>query len=72
MLHTVLSLGLVVAALCLAATPRGAALLGSARPLLVIALAVMGVWQAYRVSSIRRAQKHRDLLNRIPKRPLGL
>jgi hypothetical protein len=72
MLRPVLSLVLVVAALCLAVTPRGAALLGSARPMLVIALVLMLAWQAYRLSSISRARKHDDLLKKIPKRPLGL
>ena len=72
MLSTVLSLVLVVAALFLAVTPRGATLFGFARPILVVALVTMGVWQVYRLSSLHRARKHGDLLKRIPKRPLGL
>ena len=72
MLRIVLSLVLVVAALFLVVTSRGAALLGFARPMVVVALVTMGVWQAYRLSSIHRARKHGDLLKRIPKRPLGL
>jgi hypothetical protein len=72
MLHTVISLVLVLTALLLVVTPHGAVLLGSAQPMLVVALVVMGVWRVYRLSTIRRVQKHGDLLKRIPKRPLGL
>jgi len=72
MFRSVLSLLLVVAALCLALTPRGYALLGSSRSMLVVVLVMLGAWQAYRLSSVIRAQKHGDLLKRIPKRPLGL
>jgi hypothetical protein len=72
MLRTVLTLGLVVGALCLAVTPRGLALLGSNRPMLVAALVVLGVVQAYRLASLWQAQKRGDRLKNIPKRPLGI
>jgi hypothetical protein len=72
MLRTVISRVLVLTALLLVVTPHGAVLLGSAQLMLVVALVVMGVWQAYRLSTIRRGQQHGDLLKRIPKRPLGL
>jgi hypothetical protein len=71
-LRTVLTLVLIVAALGLAITPRGLALLGSNRPWLVAALVVMGVLQVFRLSSVRQAQKRGDVLKKIPKRPLGI
>ncbi len=72
MLRTILTLVLILAALFLAITPRGLALLGSNRPVLVAALVVLGVSQAYRLISARQAQKRGDLLKKIPKRPLGI
>ena len=72
MLRTVLTLVLIVAALGLAITPRGLALLGSNRPWLVAALIVLGVLQVFRLSSVRQAQKRGDVLKKIPKRPLGI
>jgi len=71
-LRTVLTLVLIVAALGLAITPRGLALLGSNRPWLVAALIVLGVLQVFRLSSVRQAQKRGDVLKKIPKRPLGI
>jgi hypothetical protein len=71
-LRTVLTLVLIVAALGLAITPRGLALLGSNRPWLVAALVVMGVLQVFRLSSVRQAQKRGDVLKKIPKSPLGI
>ena len=59
MLRTILTLVLVVAALFLALTPRGLALLGANRPVLVAALVVLGVSQAYRLVSARQAPKTR-------------
>jgi hypothetical protein len=72
MLRTILTLVLILAALFLAITPRGLALLGSNRPVLVAALVVLGVSQAYRLISARQAQKRGDVLKKIPKRPLGI
>jgi len=72
MLRTALTLILVIAALYLAFTPRGLALLGPSRPMVVIALGVMGVLQAYRYARLRQDQKRGDLLKSIPKRPLGI
>ena len=72
MLRTILTLVLMLAALFLAITPRGLALLGSNRPVLVAALVVLGVSQAYRLISARQAQKRGDVLKKIPKRPLGI
>jgi hypothetical protein len=72
MLRTILTLVLIVAAMCLAITPRGLALLGSNRPVLVAALIVLGVSQAYRLFSAWHEQKRDDRLKKIPKRPLGI
>lgn len=72
MLRSALTFVLIVAALGLAMTPRGSALLGSNRPVLVAVLAVLAVLQAYRLISARRQQKRGDLLKKIPKRPLGI
>jgi hypothetical protein len=72
MLRTILTLVLLLAALFLAITPRGLALLGSNRPVLVAALVLLGVSQAYRLISARQAQKRGDMLKKIPKRPLGI
>ena len=72
MLRTILTLVLILAALFLAITPRGLAFLGSNRPVLVAALVVLGVSQAYRLISARQAQKRGDVLKKIPKRPLGI
>jgi hypothetical protein len=72
MLRTVLTLALIIGALWLAITPRGLALLGSNRPVLVAALVVLGVLQAGRLVNAWQAQKRGDLLKKIPKRPLGI
>ena len=63
---------LIVAALGMAFTRHGLAALGSARQVLVAALAILGILQAYRLISIRQAKKRDDLLKKIPKRPLGI
>jgi hypothetical protein len=72
MLRPVLTLVLIVAALGLAMTPRGLALLGPNRQVLVATLVVLGVLQAYRLVSTRQAKKRDDLLKKVPKRPLGI
>jgi len=72
MLRTVLTLALIIGALCVAITPRGLAMLGSNRPVLVAALVVLGVLQAGRLVNAWQAQQRGDLLKKIPKRPLGL
>ncbi len=72
MLRTALTLALTIAALCVAMTARGLALLGSNRPALVVALAVLGVLQAYRLFSAWQRHKHSDRLNKVPRRPLGI
>jgi hypothetical protein len=72
MLRTVLTFALIIAALYLTLTPRGSALLGSNRPVVVAALAVLGVSQAYRLVSAWQAQQRGDVLKKIPKRPLGI
>jgi len=72
MLRTILTLLLILGALFLALTPRGLALLGPNRPVLVAALVVLGASQAYRLVSARQAQKRGDALKKIPKRPLGI
>jgi len=72
MLRPVLTLVLIVAALAMAFTPRGLAALGSARHVLVSALVILGVLQAYRLISMRQAKRRDDLLRKIPKRPLGI
>jgi hypothetical protein len=71
-LRAVFTLVLIVAALGLAFTPRGLVLLGSNRQVLVAALTLLGVLQAYRLVSTRQAKKREDLLKKIPKRPLGI
>jgi membrane protein implicated in regulation of membrane protease activity len=70
--RTFLTLALIIGALILAVTPRGLALLGSNRSLLVAALVVLAVSQVYRLVSAWQARKRGDRLNRIPKRPLGI
>jgi hypothetical protein len=72
MFRTVLTLVLIAGALYLAITPRGLALFGNNRRVLVAALAVLGVLQAYRLVSTLQAQKRGDRLKKIPKRPLGI
>lgn len=72
MLRTVLTLALTIGALALALTPHGSEMLGSNRPMLVIALAVLGVLQGYRVFTAWQAQRHGDRVKKIPKRPLGI
>ena len=72
MLRTVLTFALAVGAFSLAVTPRGSALLGSNRPALVIALAVLVILQGYRLFTAWQAQKRGDRLRQIPKRPLGI
>jgi hypothetical protein len=72
MLRTILTLVLILAALFVALTPRGLAMLGSNRPVLMAALVVLGVSQAYRLISARQAQRRGDVLKKIPKRPLGI
>jgi hypothetical protein len=72
MLRTIFTLVLIIAALFLALTPRGLAMLGSNRPVLVAALVVLGVSQAYRLISARQARNRGDVLKKIPKRPLGI
>ena len=72
MFRTVLTLVLIVATLGLTITPRGLALFGSNRGVLVATLAVLGVLQAYRLVSTMQAKKRGDRLKKIPKRPLGI
>ena len=72
MLRAALTLVLVVAALSLALTDRGSALLGFARPLLVAALILMGVLQIHRLATMRNARQRTSRLDKIPKRPLGI
>ncbi|MGO9682658.1 MAG: hypothetical protein ACLPTZ_08735 [Beijerinckiaceae bacterium] len=72
MLRTVLTLALTIAALFIAMTARGLALLGSNRPALMLALAALGVLQAYRLFSAWQKRKQNDRLNKIPRRPLGI
>ena len=72
MLRSALSLTLVIAALFLAATPRGAALLGFARPLLIAALLLMGLLQVHRLGRLWQSRHQKDALEKVPKRPLGL
>jgi hypothetical protein len=72
MFRIVLTLVLIVAALYLAITPRGLAVFGNNRRVMVAALAVLGVLQAYRLVNTLQAQKRGDRLKKIPKRPLGI
>ena len=72
MLRTLLTLALTLGALGLALTARGRALLGPNRPLVIAALLVLGVSQAYRLASMWTARKRSDQMNKIPKRPLGI
>ncbi len=72
MLRAVFTLVLIAGALYLAISPRGFALLGSNRWVLVAALAVLGVLQTYRLVSTVHAKKRGDRLKKIPKRPLGI
>jgi hypothetical protein len=72
MFRIVLTLVLIVTALGLAFSPRGLALFGSSRRVLVAVLVVLAVLQAYRLVSTRHAKKRDDLLKKIPKRPLGI
>ena len=72
MLRAIFTLILIGAALGLAFTPSGLALFGSNRRVLVTALAVLGVLQAYRLVRTMQAKKRGDRLKKIPKRPLGI
>ena len=72
MFRTVLTLVLIAGTVYLAITPRGLALFGSNRRVLVGALAVLGALQVYRLVSTIQAKKRGDLLKKIPKRPLGI
>jgi hypothetical protein len=72
MFRIVLTLVLIVGALGVALSSRGLALFGSNRQVLVAALVVLGVLQAYRLVSTRQAKKRDDLLKKVPKRPLGI
>ena len=72
MLRAALTLVLVVAALGLALTERGSALLGFARPLLVAALILMGILQIHRLATMRHGRQRTSRLSKVPKRPLGL
>ena len=72
MLRAALTLALVIAALFLAATPRGLALLGFARPLLIAALVLMGILQVHRLGRLWQTRHQRESLEKVPKRPLGL
>ena len=72
MFRIVLTIILVTVAVYLTSTARGVALLGPVRPMLMIALLVMGILQAYRLSRLWQARRRDDLLKNIPKRPLGI
>jgi len=72
MLRTVFTLVLVVSALSLAVTPRGLALFGSNRRLVVAVLTLIALLQAYRLFSARQAKRRDELVKKIPKRPLGI
>ena len=72
MLRAVFTLTLIVIALFVAFTPRGLAALGSGRQVLVAALAILAILQAYRLISMRQAKKRDDLMKKVPKRPLGI
>jgi len=72
MVRALVTLILIAGALGLAVTPRGLALLGSNRSLMVGALAVLGALQLYRLVSMWQARRKGDRLKDIPKRPLGI
>lgn len=72
MLRASVTLILIAGALGLAVTPRGLALLGSNRAVMVGALAVLGAVQLYRLVSTWQARRKGDRLKDIPKRPLGI
>ena len=72
MLRTIVTLVLAIAAVAVATTPRGSAVLGPMRNLLVAALLVLAVLQGYRLVSLWQARRRDDLRKKIPKRPLGI
>lgn len=72
MLRIVVTLILTLGALFLAMTTRGLALLGPRRPILVFALGILGILQAYRLFTAWQKYKRRDRLSGVPKRPLGI
>jgi hypothetical protein len=72
MLRASVTLILIAGALGLAVTPRGLALLGSNRAVMVGALAVLGAMQTYRLVSTWQTRRKGDRLKDIPKRPLGI
>ena len=72
MFRAVFTLVLIAAAVSLAITPRGLALFGSSRQVLVSVLVVLGVLQTYRLVSTMQAKKRGAPLRKIPKRPLGI
>jgi hypothetical protein len=72
MLRALVTLILIAGALGLAVTPRGLALLGANRSLMVAALAVLGALQLYRLVSMWQGRRKGGHLKDIPKRPLGI
>ena len=72
MLRAVFTLVLIVAAISIAFTPRGLAVLGSGRQVLVGALVILGILQAYRLIGAKQAKQRDDLMKKVPKRPLGI
>lgn len=72
MFRAVSTLVLVIAAISLALTARGAALLGGGRSLIVTALVILGALQAARLARMWQIHRRGELANRVPKRPLGL
>ncbi len=70
--RTIFTLVLTIAALGLAISPKGLAMIGPNRPALVGALVVLAVLQPHRLITRWRRLKQGDPLRKIPKRPLGI
>ena len=72
MIRTIFTLVLVVTAEYMGFTPKGEALLGESRNMVMIAIGVIGVLQIYRAASNWQAQKRGERLKDVPKNPLGI
>ncbi|MEQ1884475.1 MAG: hypothetical protein ABL967_05390 [Bryobacteraceae bacterium] len=72
MLRTIFTLVLVVTAEYMGFTPKGEALLGPSRNMVMVAIGVMGVLQIYRAASVWQARMRGDRLKEVEKKPLGI
>ncbi|HLJ51371.1 MAG TPA: hypothetical protein VKU01_35435 [Bryobacteraceae bacterium] len=72
MARAIVTLVLVLIAVALSLTHRGAQVLGFARPLMIPALILLGLLQASRLARIWQEKRRPKVLEDVPKRPLGI